>query len=196
MVLKGNNATCSALGQLSATSPTTHKHIGLFWYWFPRGWVCVCSRTLWVSAMNSPVRLGVSPIAATPTGFYSQRFWGSISPSWNSGFHGLSCSPVVPFSLSAHKCGTIQSTSCHHFHLVLQPPPCPMSSPSWVPLSVPPTGLNECYFFKSLVVGLPYILIFWQFWLFLFLNLLLSFFLSWKEGKYIYLCFHLGQESS
>ena len=36
--------------------------------------VCVCSRTLWVSPMSSPVRLGVAPAAAsTPTGVFNQR---------------------------------------------------------------------------------------------------------------------------
>ena len=39
------------------------------------GWVCVHSRPLWVSPANSPVRLGVSPAAASPpTGVFSQRF--------------------------------------------------------------------------------------------------------------------------
>ena len=36
---------------------------------------------------------------------------------------------------------------------------------SWLPVSAPPTGLDECFFFNSLVVGLPYSLIFCQFWL-------------------------------
>ena len=39
-----------------------------------------------------------------------------------------------------------------------------------VPVSAPPTGLDKCFFFISLVVGLPYSSIFCQFWLFLFLN--------------------------
>ena len=30
-----------------------------------------------------------------------------------------------------------------------------------LPISAPPTGLDECFFFDSLVVGLPYSLIFW-----------------------------------
>ena len=72
---RGNNATCWALIGLSVTSPTTHKQIGPFWCWVPGGWVCVCSRTLWVSPTNSSMRLGVSPTAATTTGFYSQRFF-------------------------------------------------------------------------------------------------------------------------
>ena len=33
------------------------------------------------------------------------------------------------------------------------------------PISTPPTSLGEC-FFNSLVVGVPFSLIFWQFWLF------------------------------
>ena len=37
-------------------------------------------------------------------------------------------------------------------------------------LSTPPTGLDECFSFNSLVVGLPYSLIFWQFWLFFVLK--------------------------
>ena len=38
-------------------------------------WACVCSRLLWVSPTNSPVRLGFSPAAAsTPMGVFNQRF--------------------------------------------------------------------------------------------------------------------------
>ena len=42
----------------------------------PGRWVCVHSRTLWVSPMNSPVRLGVSPAASTPKGFSVIGFEG------------------------------------------------------------------------------------------------------------------------
>ena len=48
--------------------------------------------------------------------------------------------------------------------LVLQPPPCP-SPLHPLPISAPPTDLVECFFFNSLIVGLPYSLIFQQFWL-------------------------------
>ena len=37
-------------------------------------WVGICSRTLWVSPVNYPVRLGVSPTTAIPHRFFSQRF--------------------------------------------------------------------------------------------------------------------------
>ena len=66
---------------------------------------------------------------------------------------------------------------------------------TWLPVSASPTvGLDECFFFNSLVVRLPYSSIFWQFWLVLFLNLL-SFFWLCEEAQCIYLCFHLGQKS-
>ena len=38
---------------------------------------------------------------------------------------------------------------------VLQPGPCCKSSPPWLPVSTPPTGLDECFFINSLVVRLP-----------------------------------------
>ena len=160
--LRGINATCSALSWLSVTSPATHKQVGPFRSWFLGGWVCVWSRILWVSPTNSPVRLGVSPAAATPTGFYSQRFWGYLFLHWNTGLHGLSCSPVVPPSLSARECGTARSTSHYLAPSLL---PCHASSLPQLPVSAAPTSLNECFFFNSLVVELPYRLIVWQFWL-------------------------------
>ena len=67
--------------------------------------------------------------------------------------------------------------------------------PPWLPVSTPPTGPGECFFFNSLVVKLPYSLIFWQFWLFLFLNLLFSFFWLFKESQCVYLHLLLGRKS-
>ena len=72
---RGNSGACSTLCWFSVTSPITHNQIGPFWCCFPSGWVCVYSRTLWVSPTTSPVRLGVSPAAAsTPTGVFNQWF--------------------------------------------------------------------------------------------------------------------------
>ena len=67
-------ASLLALAPLSATCLTSHKWIVLLQVLIPGGWACVCSRTLWVSPTNFPVRLGVSPTVAIPIGFYSQRF--------------------------------------------------------------------------------------------------------------------------
>ena len=112
-VLRMNNAACSALCQVSVISTTTHKQIGLFWCWFMSGYVCVHTRTLWVSPVNCPVRLRVSPTASTLTGVFSQRSWGFISLHWNPGLCGLSHSPVVPPLLSACTCRITQCSSCH-----------------------------------------------------------------------------------
>ena len=56
-----------------------------------------------------------------------------------------------------------------------------------LPFFTPPTCLDEC-FFLNFLVGLPYSLIFCQYWLVLFLNLLLSFFWLCNEAQCIYLC--------
>ena len=91
------------------------------------------------------VRLGVSPTAAsTPTGVFNQWF-----------------EALFPHA------GVVGCAVCHRVH---QPPPCCEPSPPLVPISAPSTSLGECFFFMSLVVGLPYSLIFCQFGCFLFLN--------------------------
>ena len=59
----------------------------------------------------------------------------------------------------------------------------------WLPISTPPTSLDECVFFISLVVGFAHSLIFWLFFVFK-----LSFW-SFKEAQCVYLCLHLGQKS-
>ena len=72
---RGSNGACSTLHWISVTPSATHNQIGPLWCWFPSGWACACSRPLWVSPTNSPVRLGVSSDApSTPTGVFNQRF--------------------------------------------------------------------------------------------------------------------------
>ena len=183
---RGGNATCSGLDQLSVTSPDTHKKIGPFWCWFPGGWFCVHSRTLWVSPMNSPVRLGVSPAASTPTGVFSLRFWGFISPLWSPGLHGLSCSPVVPPGLSALLCGTAQSANC----LLAKSPLClgclsPLLLPVWMNVSSLTPWLSDFHAVQfSVSSGC----------VFVFKLLLFLFWLS-KEAQCVYLCLRLGRKS-
>ena len=64
--------------------------------------------------------------------------------------------------------------------------------PSTLAACLPPTSLGECFFLNSLVVGLPYRLIFWKFGL--ILNWWLSFIWLCKEAKHIYLHVHLGRK--
>ena len=61
----------------------------------------------------------------------------------------------------------------------------PQSSPSWMPPSAPPTGLDECFFFHSLVVRLPYSSIFWKSWLIFVLKFVV--FLLVVQGDKVYL---------
>ena len=169
---RGNSAACSAPCQFSVTSPATHNQIGPFWCWFLGRWACGHSRTLWVSPVNFPVRLGVSPTAAwTPTGFFSQRFWGFIF---------LGC--VV--------CLAPQLFLPVYLHANVGPPSPPAAALTWVlsawlPISAPPTVLDECFFFKSLVVRLSYSLVFWQFWLVFVFKFVVLLLVVWGGTVYL-----------
>ena len=135
--------------------------------------------------MNSLVRLGVSPATATPTDFYSQRFCSFLFPCWNPGLCSLSCSPVVPPGLSTSKCGIAPSAS----HCLARPSPHgPPAATllhvlSFLPNSTPPTSLSDCFFFNSLVVGLPYSSICWHFWLFFVFKFVVILLLVVRGGK-------------
>ena len=155
--------------------------------------------------MTSPVRLGVSPAAAsTPTGVFNQRF-EALFPQAGALGCGVCFAPLL--FLPVYLCENVGPQGLPAtawpapFHnppprWVHQPPPCRESSPPQLPISAPPTGLDECFFFISLVVRLPYSLIFGQFWLFFVLKLLLSF--SWlcEEAQCVYLCLHFGWKSN
>ena len=124
-VVDGSNAVCSALCWLSVTSPTTHKQIGPFWYCFRGGWVCVLSRTLWVSPRNSPVRLGVCLTATSnPTGVFNQWFEALFPQAGALGF-SVCLIPQLFFLAYLH---TSMGPPCPQAPalpaLVLQPPPC------------------------------------------------------------------------
>ena len=54
---------------------------------------------------------------------------------------------------------------------------------TWLPISGPPTSLNECVFFNSLVVGLPNSFIFCQFWLFFVFKFVVVLLLLVRGGK-------------
>ena len=116
------------------------------------------------------------------TGFFSQRFWGFISPHWNPGLHGLSCSPIVPPGLFTCKCKTTRSAS----HCLVSPlhPGCPSLPllPVWVNVSSLTPWLSD--FHTVQFSGSSGYFLFW--------NLLLSFFWLCEEATCIYLCLHLG----
>ena len=137
------------------------------------------------------MRLGVSPAATSnPTGVFNQRCEALFPHAGALGCR-VCLAPQFPLGVSPHECGTARSSIRH---LAGSASLCVAESPlDPLPISAPPTGLSEC-FFISLVVRLPYSLIFCQFWAFLFFNL--SFFRLCDEAQCVYLRLHLGQKPS
>ena len=119
--------------------------------------------------MNSPVRLGVSPAAAsTPPGIFSQWFEALFPRAGALGC--MVCHPVnqlLPCQPAAALPAPLHNTPPRRVCPLL---PCCESSLPRLPFSTPPTGLDECFFFISLVVRLSYSSIFVSSGCFLFLN--------------------------
>ena len=136
---------------------------------------------MWVPPIDSLMRLGVSPTATTPTGFYSQKFWGFNFPCWNSGLRGLSHSLVVPPRLSTHKCPPWSTSHCLSVHLLCLPP---LFLPVWMNVSSLTPRLSD---FHNVVFSSSS-------GCFCFFNWLVSFFWLGEEGKLLYLLLHLGQK--
>ena len=182
--LRGNNATCSALSWLSVTFPTTHKQIGSFWCWFLEGSFVyilgLCGSLQWTLLWGWEFVLLMQPPQV-----FTVRGFETLFPCIGITGCVICLNPMVFLPVYPHAnigpCGLPPTA----LPCVLSPQP---------PVSVPPTSLNECFFFNFLVVGLPYSLIFWLFLLFFFSNLL-SFLQLYEEAKYIYLCLHLSQKS-
>ena len=136
--------------------------------------------------MNSPVRLGVfSRCRLNPHRCFQSealRLYFPVLETW------VVWSVLLPHCSSQFICTQMWD------HLLCLPPPCLESSLPRLPVSTPPTGLDECFFFISFVIGLPYSLIFCQFWLFFVFKLLLSFFWLCEEAQCVYLRLHLGRK--
>ena len=119
------------------------------------------------------MRLGVSPSgASTPTGVFNQRF-EALFP--RAGALGCAVCFAPPPFLPVYLCtnvglkglpatslwGLVAAAWPAPFHnpppcWVHQPPPHCESSLTQLPVSAPPTCLDECFFFISLVVGLQF----------------------------------------
>ena len=141
-----------------ATPSATHNQTGPLWCWLLSGWACAHSRPLWVSPRTSPVRLGVSPAAApTPTGIFNQRFEALFPRAGALGYAVCFASP--PF-VWVYLCTNVGPQALLVVRLpALFVPHSASLSPAkvtevlsaLVPVSAPPTGLDECLFFISLV---------------------------------------------
>ena len=111
-----------------------------------------------VSAMKSPVRLGFLPLlphSPPPKCFQSEalRLYFPVLESW------VAQSIQLPRCSPRFICSGMWDLPVH------QLPPWGETD-TQLSVSAPPTGLDEYFFFNSLVVGLPYSMIFCQFWLF------------------------------
>ena len=148
------------------------------------------------------MRLGVSPAAtSTPTGVFNQRF-EALFPL--AGALGCTVCFAPPPFLLVYLCVDVGPQGLLAVELPAPFVPqsdtslglaklsrCRETSPPRLPISTPPTSLEERFFFISLVVGLPCSSIFCQFWMFFVFKLLLSFWLC-EEAQCVYLRFHLG----
>ena len=159
------------------------KWVGLCMFWDPVG----LSKELSCEAGS------FSCCHLNPHRCFQSVVWGFTSPSWNSGLGGLS--PGQPAAALPAGCSFAHPTPQSTTSLGLPASALPWVLSTRVPVSTPPTSLDECFFFISLVVRLPYSSIFCQFWLFFVFKLLLSFFWLCEEAQCVYLCLHLGQES-
>ena len=126
--LRGSNSACSTLCQFQSLPLLPTTKLDPSGADFLGGWVCVHSRTLWVSLMNSPVRLGVSLApATTPTGFFQSEVLR---------LYFLTLEPLFVWSVSLPSYffqfihTQIWDIQVHQLqpHPVLQPPPCCDSS--------------------------------------------------------------------
>ena len=100
---------------------------------------------------------------------------------WNPGLHRLSHSSVVlPLYLLANMGPPVPPVATRP-----SPPAAalPQVLSAQLPISTPPTSLDECFFSNSLVVGLPHSLIFWQFWLFFVFKFVVVLLLVVRGGK-------------
>ena len=137
------------------------------------------------------MRLGVFPAAAsTPTGVFNQRF--------EALFPCEVCLPPQLFLLVYLHMNvgppSLQSAT-------LSGPPAialsrVFSTPAAGPRLCPSYSLDECFFFNSFVVRLPYSSIFCQFWWVLFLNLLSFFWLCRRHSVSAYASILAGGQAS
>ena len=148
---RGSNGARSTLHQISLTCCATHNQTGPLWCWFPSGWACAHSRPLWVSPTTSPVRLGASPAAApTPRGAFNQRF-EALFPRAGALGYAVCFAPRCFSGLFVCECGAAGSANGQSACPVVPHSTSLGLATATRVLSAPPTGLDECLFFISLV---------------------------------------------
>ena len=154
----------------------------------------MCSRTLWFPSTNSPVKLEVSA-AATPTVF-SVRGFEALFPCAGALCCGVCLALQLFLPVYPHlNVGLSRPPAATSPTLVLQPPPCHVSSTLGCPS--PPLLLvwMNVSSLSPWLLDFHTVLFSVSSGCFLFLNLLLSFWLH-EEAQSIYLHRHLGWKSN
>ena len=156
---RGSNGACSTVHRVSVTPSATHNEIGPLWGWFPSGWACACSRPLWVSP--KPLLWGWEFLLLpppTPTGVFNQRF-EALFPC--DGVLGCAICFTPPLFFPVYLFANVgpQVLLVVRLPALFVPYSASLSpaTATWVlsarlPVSVPPTGLEECFFFIYLVL--------------------------------------------
>ena len=145
--------------------------------------------------MNTPVRLGVSPSAASiPTGVFCQRLGGFISRTGSLGCAVYNAPQLfLPVYLHSNvgppsPPATASPTQSSSRYLAMCPLhtgcPSPPLLQVWINLSSVIPWLSDFHTVQFSGSSAYYLL----------LNLLWSFFWLYEEAKYIYLCLHPGQK--
>ena len=147
----------------------------LLWCWFPSGWACVLG-TLGPLQQTLLRDWQFLPLLQ-PHRFLQPGVMRLYFPCAGTlGCAGLSWAAPKLYLL-------VFICMWKWNHLICQLLSHHMSSPTQLPISTPPISLDECFFFNSLVVGIPYTLIFWQFWLFLVFILIVILLWIVRGGK-------------
>ena len=164
---------CWALTSFAVTSPTPHMWLVPFQL-FPgveshSGWVCVPFKSVMGPLSRVFWKSGSFFHCPHPHWFLHPEVMGIYSPHAGT----LSCVIWLGAGI-AHSQGITSIFYLPHVNVgalmpILPPPlhttPHLLAFPPYLHVSTPPPHLDECGFFKSLVVGLPYSSIFWQFWM-------------------------------
>ena len=170
---RGNSAACSALAPLSVMSLTSHSGL------CPLGTDSQGGGLVYVLGLCESLQQTLlwdweSLLPLQFPQVFAARGFEALFPCARS--LGCLVHLTPQLFLLAYLCihvGHPGLPSAPHLRLTCASPalvchqllPCRESSPTWLPISSPSTSLDECFFFNSLVFGLPWSLIFWQFWL-------------------------------
>ena len=191
-------------------SSTFHNQIGPFWCWFPGGWFVYVLGPCGSLQRTLLCSWEFLPLPPWPPQEFSVRSFEALFPCTRT----LGCEvclipqlllPVyLPETVGLNPQSTawlgpqsaawlvLPAATLPAIYSLAHPVPPATALPQV--LFAPPTGLDECFFFNSLVVGLPYSSIFWQLWLSLVFKLL-SFFWLCEEAQCVHLHLHLGRKS-